>query len=450
MASKNYYFVIVFGTLLIVATAIGLGISLKEPVDPFICIIIVMSLLVEIFLLIFNLNSINRKIATYFNAIQNEDTSIFLPEKSKNKSVREIQQAMNKVVDIFQKIKMESEIRQQFFSAMIEHSSTGFISIDEHGDFEIINETARKLLGVDYTSNMERLQKESSQLYKTLINLKHGEVKSCRIDNAEVPTTVQVSSSYISFKNKNLTLISMQDIQKEIESRELESWQKLIRILNHEIMNSIAPITSVSKSLKNIIKPKENPVKLSSLDENKICDLINGLEVIESMSAGLSNFVNHYRQLSKIPEPILRDIDVKLWSEKIYTISKDCIEENNALLEVVVRPGCVVLSGDENLLNQVLINLIKNAAEAPIRDEKKKIMLEFLPSVNNRTIIKVWNNGELIQPEIIDQIFVPFFTTKEKGAGIGLFVSRQIINLHQGTISVTSTQNEGTFFCIEL
>ena len=448
MASKNYYLHVVFGTFFIVATAFAMGMAYKKTDNSFMLFGLMILLMIEVIIFIVNLNSINRKIALFFNAVQNEDTSIFLPEKSQNKSVKEVHKAMNKVVSLFQTIKMESEIRQQFFSAMIEHSATGFISVDEHGDFEIINETARKLLDVTYTSNMERLQKECPQLYKVLINLKLGEVRSCQIENAGVLTIVQVSSSQLSFKNKRLTLISLQDIQKEIESRELESWQKLIRILNHEIMNSIAPITSVSKSLISIFKKNGNPIHFQDLNEKKICDVINGLEVIESMSLGLSNFVNHYRQLSKIPEPIIKEIEVKTWCDKLVTISKDCVDTNNASLETVINPGCVTLNGDENLLNQVLINLIKNAAEAPIRDESKVIDVEFSPLANQRTLIKVKNNGALIPPEVREQIFIPFFTTKENGAGIGLFLSRQIINLHQGSISVTSNANEGTFFSI--
>ncbi|MBN2485142.1 MAG: hypothetical protein JXB34_04115 [Bacteroidales bacterium] len=450
MASKNYFTSIIFGALLIAGTAFALGFSVEKSGFSGLSLLLAVVVLIEIILFIVRQNSINRKIATFFNAIQNEDTSIKLPENIKAKSVQDILKAMNKVVDIFQKIKMESEIRQQFFSAMIEHSATGFISIDEHGDFEIINEAARKLLGVAYTSNMERLQKESPQLYKTLINLKYGEVKSCRVEVDGLSTIIQVSSSGLGFKDKKLTLVSLQDIKKEIEAHELESWQKLIRILNHEIMNSIAPITSVSKSLITIFKKNDKAVEISELDEKKICDTINGLEVIESMSLGLSNFVEQYRKLSKIPEPIIKEINCKQWCDKLVTISNEYTELNHAILETKIQEGCSSLSGDENLLTQVLINLIKNAAEAPIEGGQKIIGLEFMNSSTNRTIIKVSNNGEKIPEEIIDQIFVPFFTTKENGAGIGLFLSRQIINLHQGTISVISDKVNGTIFSVEI
>jgi two-component system nitrogen regulation sensor histidine kinase NtrY len=450
MASKNYYLFIISGIIVLAATSFILGIYSEKPGNLITCIVLALLLFIEIILFIYGLNSINRKIASFFNAIQNEDTSIFLPENSHNKSVREVHRSMNRVVSIFQKIKMESEIRQQFFSAMIEHSATGFISIDEHGDFEIINEAARKLLGVAYTSNMERLQKESPQLYKTLINLKHGEVKSCRVEIDGLSTIIQVSSSCLGFKNKKLTLVSLQDIKKEIEARELESWQKLIRILNHEIMNSIAPITSVSKSLIAIFKKKDRAIEISELDEKKIRDTLNGLEVIESMSLGLSNFVDHYRKLSKIPEPVIREINCKQWCEKLATVSSEYLESNNATFVTKIQEGFTTLAGDENLLTQVLINLIKNAAEAPIEDGKKQIVVDFQTAENNQTLIKVSNNGEIIPTEILDQIFVPFFTTKENGAGIGLFISRQIISLHQGSISVASDKVNGTIFSVRI
>ena len=450
MASKYYFLNIVVGILVIVATSIGMGLAFfyfKSPVAGYTTSIV---LIIEVSLFISNLNSINRKIASFLLAVQNEDTSIILPKKSSSKSIQEIYQALNQVVLVFQNMKIDSEFREQLFMAMIEHSSTGFISIDQHGDFEIMNQTARNLLGVSYTSNLERIEKKLPEFYKVLSELNPGEVNSCQIANEEFSTIIQVSSSKLLFKDKKLTLISLLDIKKEIESREIESWQKLIRIMNHEIMNSIAPITSVSKSLLPIFLIDGKPIAPQELNDKKICDTINGLEVIESMSSGLNNFVLNYRKLAQIPKPENKTIIVKKWIENLRTICEDIIKKNDTQLAVDIQANATSFIADEGLLNQVMLNLIKNAAEAPIQEKKKLITLRFETNADDKTIIKVINNGEAIHPEILDKIFVPFFSTKENGVGIGLFISRQIINSHHGTLSVFSIAKEDTVFKITL
>ncbi|NJO92086.1 MAG: hypothetical protein HC831_26280 [Chloroflexia bacterium] len=206
---------------------------------------------------------------------------------------------MHKTLELFRTVKMEGEFKEKLFMAMIEHSSTGFISIDQHGDFEIMNQMARKLLGVEYTSNMKRMQTDTPELYHLLMKIKPGQAKSCKIIRNEFSTTVQVSSSRLNYKDKQLTLVSLLDIQNEIDTREMESWQKLIRIMNHEIMNSIAPITSATKSLMKIFLKEDNQVNCKDLSEREMSDTLNCLEIIDSMSSGLTSFVENYQKCEK-------------------------------------------------------------------------------------------------------------------------------------------------------
>ena len=450
MGSKRYLLNTIIGVLLIVATSFAAIISLIHFKYYAGVIASGFAIVIEVVLLIKYLNTTNRKIASFLHAIQNDDTSISFPEINNDKAVNDVYKSLNHVVGILQKTKIESEVREQLFLSMIEHSSTGFISIDEHGDFEIMNQTARGMLDVEHTSNLTRLKQEFPELHKLLMQLKPRQVKSCQITKKNTSTILQVSSSIIKFKEKQLTLVSILDIKKEIESKELESWQKLIRIMNHEIMNSIAPITSVSKSLLPIFLKNGEPVTTLELSEKKICDTINGLEVIESMSSGLNNFVNHYRRLSQIPKPAIKQIDVNKWLQNLPVICSNFLETNNADFEIKNQSKVSGLMADEGLLNQVILNLIKNAAEAPILTKKKKIIISIEPSFNSSAIIKVINNGEPIDSEIQDKIFIPFFTTKKSGAGIGLFISRQIINLHNGTLSLITNENRETVFRVEI
>ena len=450
MASKRYYVFILTGILVIGFScflAAYLIFGLNKPFSGFVILTLVF---IEITTFIGWLNQINRKIAAFFNAIHNQDTSIQMPKRPESRVMADIYLGMEKTIDVLQSVKMESQFREMLFMSMIEHSTTGFISIDEFGDFEIMNETARKLLGVEYTSNLDRMQKTTPELYETLINLEPGHSQSCRINRAGLSTIVQVSSSKLIFKDKKFTLVSLFDIQKEVDARELESWQKLIWIMNHEIMNSIAPITSASKSLMKIFNNNGLVIKKEEITDKIIHDTKNGIEVIDTMSNGLSYFVENYRKLTKIPEPIIKEIDVKKWANSLNQILKECIKDADTIMEMEIKRGIKTFNGDERLLNQVIINLVKNAEEAPKEDESKKIKVIIGPSIKGEIEIQVKNNGTAIDKENLDKIFIPFFTTKAEGAGIGLYVSKQIVNLHNGSLTVVSDSDSGTTFNILL
>jgi two-component system, NtrC family, nitrogen regulation sensor histidine kinase NtrY len=448
MASKTYYIYTAAGILIIGLSSFLSAYTLFAQHNLIAGIVLLIIIIIEVFVYIKNLNRINRKIATFFNAVHNQDTSIQLPKNPGSKVISDIYAGMEKTIQVIQHVKMESQFREKLFMAMIEHSTTGFISIDEFGDFEIMNETARKLLGVEYTSNLDRLKTDIPDLYNTIINLIPGQSQSCRVIRPNFSTIVQVASSKLIYKEKKLTLISLLDIQKEIDARELDSWQKLIRIMNHEIMNSIAPITSASKSLIKFFIKDGQPIKKEELSDKTILDTINGLEVIDKMSDGLNYFVENYRKLSRVPEPVFTKIDLAKWNSSLKQILREFITKPDTVLEIEVKQGIKSFYGDERLLNQVIINLVKNADEAPNDTENKKISIKISPSPKANIEIQVKNNGAPIEKENLDKIFIPFFTSKENGAGIGLYISRQIVNLHNGNLSVVSNKDFGTVFRI--
>lgn len=449
MASKHYYFYTLSGILFIGFSSFLGAYFLFRQNNLLVGSLIIALVFIEIMVFVNSMNQINRKIATFFNAVHNQDTSIRLPENAGSKAIADIFEGMVKTLQVFQSVKIESQFKEKLFMAMIEHSTTGFISIDEYGDFEIMNETARKLLGVQYTSNIDRMKKISPELYETIMSLEPGESRSCRVIRPNLVTIVQVASSKLIYKDKKLTLVSLLDIQKEIDARELESWQKLIRIMNHEIMNSIAPITSASKSMMNIFIKKSGTIKTDEISTQNISDVTNCLEVIDTMSNGLSYFVENYRKLSKIPEPSIKEINIQKWGESLEKILRECIN-NTTLLEVKTNEYLKTFSGDERLLNQVIINLVKNADEAPKGVENKDIKVTLSPSIKGKIDIQVWNNGAPIDKENMDKIFIPFFSTKEDGAGIGLYLSKQIVNMHNGSLTVVSDKDTGTVFNISI
>ena len=449
MVSKNYYLTIVLGAFTIFFTSFLVAYLIFKEGNITLGVLLSLVVLTELYFYVYSLNHINRKIASFFSAVYNEDTSIRFNRFGKGKIMQELEDSLNKAIKVFQSVSFQSEYHKKMLMTMIENSATGFISLDEFGDFEVMNDKARKLLGAEYTSNLERLKAAQPELYDVISEINSGESKVVRISRNNNYSIIQVSSTEIKYMEKKLVLVSLQDIRKEIEAKEMESWQKLIKIMNHEIMNSIAPITSVSKTLGKYYEKNGKPITREDISDTMIRDTVDGLEVIESMSTGLNRFVEQYRKLSKMPQPVIKQVVLERWVSNLETMCNEVVRKNGAEL-LIHNSGIKEVECDEGLLNQVIINLVKNAAEAPESDQAKKIKLEFEPSENRKVLIKVSNNGMPVEQEVLDRVFVPFFTTKENGAGIGLFISRQIISLHQGTISVVSDEGAGTCFSIEL
>jgi two-component system, NtrC family, nitrogen regulation sensor histidine kinase NtrY len=407
-------------------------------------------LLIETSMFIYYLNSGTRQIPTLFQSLENQDTSIRFTSRENKGAKRELADSLNHAIKVFHRSMLEYAAREQLLLAMIENAKTGFIAIDEHGNFELMNQKARSLLQCDHTSNLSRLEDEDFGLFKHLRELSPGGQQVCRISTDEKTRYINISSAELRYRDKAFSLVTLQDIQNEIEIKEMESWQKLMRILNHEIMNSIAPVISASKSLIPIFVKDKDPVTPLDLDHKKILQTISGLEVIENMSTGLRRFVHNYRRLSKIPEPNLGEVNPMEWTRTLKQLLPDSIPDADLSIDFQIDPNMGPFKIDDKMFNQVMLNLVKNAWEAPSGKSKKQIWVYFGHSDQNNSCIRVINNGEPIPADIRDQIFTPFFTTKEKGDGIGLFMSRLIVTAHKGSISVFTRPDEMTVFEIIL
>jgi len=253
----------------------------------------------------------------------------------------------------------------------------------------------------------------------------------------------------LNFGENRYRLYSISDIKSELEENELDSWQKLIRVMTHEIMNSIAPITSLSNTLSRIFIRNNNPLPAKEVTEKHVANIINGLEVIENTGKGLMRFVEDYRKLTKIPSPVFKPIEINNWLNAIRLLMKSRLDEENINLRITRKGAQEELIGDEKMLNQVMINMLNNAIDALKSVEKsKKITVSVSENVAGRLRISITDNGKGIPPEEIDKIFIPFYTTKENGSGIGLSLSRKIMRLHRGSISVFSRPDEQTTFVL--
>jgi two-component system, NtrC family, nitrogen regulation sensor histidine kinase NtrY len=398
-------------------------------------------------------NGVNRKLSYFFDAIRNEDTTLKFPENIKNKSVLGLHKSLNDLNKVISAAKIKNETNERFFRELIEHSTTGLMSIDSDGYVEVMNKQAKKYLSIVSLSNIRLLQQLNPPVYKVLETIKPGEKVILKQIVKNNLINLSIQSSELCFGEKRYQLISLQDIRRELEENEIDSWQKLIRVMTHEIMNSIAPITSLTSTLVRFFKSGEKVRLPEEMTADDISNTLTGLAVIEDRGKGLMHFVDNYRKLTKIPNPTFEPMNIHTWSDSFEFLFRSEFQENNWAYQSQIDSNLDSILTDEKLFGQVMINLMSNAMDA-IRqnsfDNSGKITLAIRSSSSHTIQFVLSDNGCGIDESLVDKIFIPFFTTKEGGNGIGLSLSRQIIRKLNGKISVQSVKNKGSVFIVEI
>jgi signal transduction histidine kinase len=297
---------------------------------------------------------------------------------------------------------------------------------------------------------MNSLRIKHPAFYEAVCDLKPGENVTYRNLISNNLQMLFFRATMIRRKEEELKLVSIQDIRHELEFRELDSYRKLISVLTHEIMNLLSPLTSVSKELYSMFRYNDLPKELSQIDETTIKAAVNGLQLINEQSNGLLNFVNNYRKISRIPQPDFITFKADEWVEQLKIAFSGKMQENNIEFQITAEKSLKEIIADKKLLNQVMINLINNSIDAVMeKEQERQIIIHMLKNLQNNTIISVINNGPLIQPELLEKIFVPFFTTKKNGSGIGLSISQEIMKLHNGSVIAVSSKESQTCFIVE-
>ena len=387
------------------------------------------------------LNRTNRKIAWFFDAIRNEDSSLNFPGNTGNKALNELNLSLNKVNELIKNIKFDLQEQEQYFKTILENVSIGILTHNEKGNIYLANAAAKKLLGHEHLTHINQINQVDRKLFAAIKELQPGDRRLAGFKNKNGFIQLSLKATKFITSNENLQLITIQDIKNEMETKELESWIKLIRVLTHEIMNSVAPITSLSETIMGYYKNLEG----EQPSEKIIGNTMKGLEVINERGAGLISFVETYRKLTRLPQPEKKPVKVKqLLDNTITLINLDPID-NNIQIDWTVQPENLEVAADKKQISQVLLNLLKNALEALKNNSEGKILLKAKINADGRAQISVTDNGPGIPDDLMDKIFVPFFTTKESGSGIGLSLSRQIMLLHGGSLKVESKQQTTTF-----
>jgi two-component system nitrogen regulation sensor histidine kinase NtrY len=448
MISKNIYSKIVLRILIILFLSVLLGYTIFKLASfrySLFCLLTIVFLTIE---LISFLNSTNEKIRLFFDAIRNDDSNLYFPVDKKNRSFRELYQSMNRVNQQIQQLKIENRQQEQYFQILLEHLATGIITYNNKGFILHANSSAKRLLSADVLTHLQQIERIDPKLFQTINSIKPNERRL--IATYSEHGEIQLSLKATSFKTNDneFVILSIQDIKNELDEKELESWMKLIRVLMHEIMNSITPITSLSESLSHIYSTEGNPIEPKQVTDNTIATTLQGLNVIKEQGKGLMKFVESYRKLTRLPEPEKILFKVADLLSRVQILYNSLEKSNQIDLSFSLKDPDISIFADENLISHVLINLIKNALEANEKNSAGKIRIVTGMDNDNHPEICVIDNGPGISEENIDEIFVPFFTTRQNGSGIGLSISKQIMRLHGGNLKVRSIPDKETIFCL--
>ncbi len=445
MAFKRYSLLVGFQLSLLILLALFTGwlFELQRDVHLFLFLLALMTVLaISIF---YTVHRMIRDITFFFEAIRNEDGSLHFPEESGSRGLNHLHKSLNQLGRIVEEIRMKSAIREKYYQALIQHSATGLIALNENNEVEILNEKAAEYAGIPPQSFPDMIKSRNTELCKLLLAIQPGETLAYRAQQNNFLIHLSLRATEIKISNKQHKLISLQDIRRELSEKELESWQKLIRVLTHEIMNSIAPITSLTASLKKYFRSTDKIISPPDITPLIIENTIQGLDTIEERGSGLLRFVDSYRRLYKIPAPVFKEIQVEEWLNRLKMLLAENFTEKNVQVEIL-KPDVKVIYADETLMSHVMINILTNACEAlNEKTDNRKIRISVQEGTQSGIMISLTNNGPAIPPDLLEKIFIPFFTTKENGSGIGLSLSRQIAHLHGGDIHVHSEEGKTDF-----
>lgn len=388
----------------------------------------------------------NRKLTRFLESVKYSDfISGFANDNKLGKSFRELNTAFNEVLEAFRKARTEKEEHWQYLNTIVQQVRTGIISFDPDGKIQLMNTNAKRFIGKSNLKNVHELEDKNPKLHQALMDVQSGKSTLYKAGNEFLLT---LHATELRIHGNTVKLVTLQNIQTELQKQELEAWQNLTRVLRHEIMNSITPISSLTSTLREILEQdlikKEDTYELKAEGAD---DLREGLTTIENRSKGLIKFIDAYREYTSVPQPKLKSIRIKDLIEKVAQLLKPEFKKTSVQFTYKSDSEYLTIQADEEMIEQVLINLIKNAIEALENVPDGKIVLTG--TVNeNVVIIEVTDNGPGIIPEAIERIFIPFFTTKKSGSGIGLALSRQIMQMHNGSLTVKSEPDVKTTFTL--
>ena len=400
----------------------------------------------QVKLLVAYLDRSNDNIASFLDSIRFDDLSYSFKTQSDDPIVQRLHRELNEAMQKLRLARREKDSEFLFFKNIVMHVGIGLIIFKEDGTIEIFNSAARRLLKTNNAGNIDDLKEVSEPLVHVFKKLKTGGRELFRLKIGDDIVQLSVYAIELTLRGENVKLVSLQNIQSELEEKEMEAWQNLVRVLTHEIMNSVTPISSLAGIVEEELQQHMASQQGTPLTQEQLQDIHLSLQTISKRSEGLIHFVKEFRSLTSIPKPKIAVIPVKSLLEELCMLHRRELMEKGIHLDISVYPEDLTISADKNMVEQVLINLVKNAIQSFEEQADKQITLKAYLTEKSRPVISIRDNGMGIDPEALEKIFIPFYTTKKTGSGIGLSLSRQIMRQHQGTLTVKSTVGKGTEF----
>lgn len=383
----------------------------------------------------------------FVESVHYRDFSRYFDVKHAPVELQPLRKGFNEINTTFKVISKEKETQYQYLQKILELIDTGILSYREHnGEVLWMNESLKRMLQLPYLKTIHSLAKRDNDLYRQISILKPGESKIATAHLEKASFKILLSATAFQTEGNKFKLIAFQNVNEALDETESKAWQKLLSVMTHEIMNSVAPISSLAETLKHRLQ--ESLVNFNN-EPGSMDDLELGIDTIKRRSEGLLKFAETYRNLNKITTLNLKKVYVRDLFENLHQLMQPTLEQKNIEIEIILKDPDLMFDADTNLVEQVLINLVVNAMEAVKDREDPRIIMAAYLSLNKKTIIKVADNGSGMPEELIDKIFIPFFSTKKNGSGIGLSLCKQIMMLHRGTIQVQSAEGQGTAFLLQ-
>lgn len=388
----------------------------------------------------------NDDISSFLDAIRFDDLSATFKTDSTDPSVQRLHDELNEAITRLRTSRREKDSEYQFFKNIVQHVGIGLLTFKRDGSIQIINSAAKRLLKVTKADNIEDLRVVDDMLVDSFLKLKTGGRELVRLKLGDETIQLSIYAIELTLRGDEVKLISMSNIQSELEEKEMEAWQNLVRVLTHEIMNSVTPISSLAGVVEEELRKRISHEE--AIPKEELNDMHLSLQTISRRSEGLIRFVKEFRNLTHIPKPKLVEIPVKPLLEEMAMLHKKELADHEIAISVSVSPENLYVLADKTMIEQVLINLVKNAIQSFDDQPHRQISLIAESTEKERAVITVRDNGSGIDAEALEKIFIPFFSTKKSGSGIGLSLSKQIMRQHEGRITVRSVMGQGTEFIL--
>ena len=448
MGFNRFSILIAVRIILIILTLVAFVTMLLQTGYPAGSLVILGLLIYQVISIFKFVSKTNQDQSRFLDAAKYADYSQRFQQQGVGAGFEELGKVFTEILQRFHSIRSNQEEELKYLKAMVEHIPVPLLSLHADQTVTLLNNGARRLFGNHQVNKLADIEVLSGDLIDHLAKISPGEQRLVHLEIDGMTQQLTISTTTITIGNKQEKLISLQDIKNELEGVQLQAWQDLVRVLTHEIMNSITPVASLAKTANDLITDLKQKVNHNPEISEELDDVENAIATVSRRSDGLMNFVSSYRQLTRLPKPNKQTIKVQEILHNVQAVAAHDWHQNGVSLTISINPSEVEISVDKDMIEQVLINILKNAEQAVIQSPEPAVKISASLNRRGHVMITIEDNGAGIEEEVASKIFVPFYTTKREGSGVGLALSRQIMIAHGGNIKLDRDFDQGARFIL--